>query len=95
MDNMQKSIDEMKLDIIRWQLEDAEKNAEEEYEEYVEEFQETHGNKFGLKGYKSYREDFYKSMYDDLLHTIYESPASSKAMWEQMAAKMQPGAYAE
>ena len=60
---MDRTIEEMQLDIISWRLEGAERAAEQEFKELCREKPREYGDKPGCKRLNTYKAEFYKSLH--------------------------------
>lgn len=80
---MDRTIEEMKLDIISWRLEGAERAAEQEFKELCREKPREYGDKPGCKRSNTYKAEFYKYLVEDVLYIIDESGNQIRKEWEQ------------
>lgn len=91
----ERTIDEMKLDILKWQLEDADEVATKEYEELCRERPKEFGDGHFKIKLPTYKCRFYKVMHEELIQMISKPGAEIMRMWEQERAKRQQDMYAE
>lgn len=81
----------MRLDIIRWKLEDAEQTAEEEFRQLCRERPKEYGDRpFCIKE-NTYKASFYKALCEDVVFIIGESDSSVRREWERIKAERDPG----
>jgi hypothetical protein len=80
---MDRTIEEMKLDIISWRLEGTERAAEQEFKELCREKPREYGDKPGCKRLNTYKAEFYKYLVEDVLYIIDESGNQIRKEWEQ------------
>ncbi|MCR4585736.1 MAG: hypothetical protein K5686_08430 [Lachnospiraceae bacterium] len=84
---MERSISDMKLDLVRWQLEDAEQVAEQEYKQLCKEKPDRYGEgPFKIKK-NSYKANFYKVICESILDTLGQSDGMIRAYWERTKAE--------
>lgn len=91
----ERTIDEMKLDILKWQLEDADEVATKEYEELCKERPREFGEGHFKIKLATYKCRFYKVMHEELVQMISKSGSEIMRLWEQEKAKRQQDIYAE
>lgn len=78
-----RTLEEMKLDIIRWKLEAAERRAEEEFDELCHERPKEYGVKLGCIRLATYKGTFYRILHEDIVWCISEPSLSSiERIWE-------------
>ena len=81
---------QMKLDIIRWMLEDAEQQAAGEYKELCRERPKEYGDRpFCIKE-NTYKASFYKTLCDEVVFMIGESDVYIRREWERLKAEKEP-----
>lgn len=84
---MDRTIEEMKLDIISWRLEGAERAAEQEFKELCREKPREYGDKPGCKRLNTYKAEFYRCLVEDVLYIIDETGNQIRKEWEQEALR--------
>ncbi|MCR4586357.1 MAG: hypothetical protein K5686_11620 [Lachnospiraceae bacterium] len=84
---MERSISDMKLDIVRWELEDAEEVYEQEYKQLCKEKPDRYGDgPFKIKK-NSYKANFYKIICESILDTLNQSDGMIRNHWERTKAQ--------
>lgn len=78
---MDYSIDEMKLDIIRSKLKDAERQAAEEYKELCRERPKEYGDKPFCIRENTYKANYYRVLVEDILD-ILDNDTRARREWE-------------
>jgi len=94
---MERTIDEMKVDIVRWRLEDIEQKATAEYKQLCREKPKEYGDRPFCTKEHTYKAAYYKIICEDLLYTLSESDTLVRHDWEIEKAKREEGGirYAE
>lgn len=92
---MDYSTDEMKLDIIRSKLEDAERQAAEEYKELCREKPKEYGEKPFCIRENTYKANFYRYLCEDVLWIISLADSQVQKEWQAEMEKKRQNMYAE
>lgn len=85
----------MKLDLIRWRMEEAEAKAGEEYKTLCREKPKEYGEKPFCVRETTYRATFYKYLCEDVLWIISLADSQIEREWQQEKEKRERYAYAE
>ena len=91
----ERTLDEMKLDLVRWKLEDAEYKAEQEYKQLCQEKPKVYGEKPFCIRETTYKASYYKTICEDVLFYISLSDHGVRYEWEHWKAKKEEFMYAE
>ena len=86
---------QMRLDIIRWKLEDAEQTAESEFKELCRERPKEYGDKPFCIKQNTYKASFYKALCEDIVFMIGESDLYIRREWERIKAEKNSGTVRE
>jgi len=92
------SIEDMRLDLIRWRTDNAEQIAESEYKELCREKPREYGDKPGCKKLNTYKVEFFQYLIGDIQYYIVDASDSQiRREWETESPKhiMKEERYAE